>query len=87
MKKIVFSSQAKKDLKKYKGKPLIQKALYSTLLQLANGIELPARYRVHKLMGKYKQCLECHVGNDFLLIWKENDVINIIRVGTHSELF
>jgi len=87
MKEIVYSSQAKKDLKRYKGKMLMQKALFSTLLQLANCEELPARYRVHKLLGKYKHCLECHIGNDFLLIWKEDERINVIRVGTHSELF
>ena len=32
---------------------------------------------------------ECHVENDFLLVWIDDDsnVIDIVRIGTHSELF
>lgn len=45
------------------------------------------QYRPHFLSGEYKGCMECHVGNDFLLIWIDSDDIYIERVGTHSELF
>lgn len=33
--------------------------------------------------------MECHVENDFLLIWidKNEDLIKLIRLGSHSELF
>lgn len=31
--------------------------------------------------------MECHVGNDFLLIWIDTDAIYVERVGSHSELF
>lgn len=31
--------------------------------------------------------MECHVGNDFLLIWIDSDAIYVERVGTHAELF
>ncbi len=33
--------------------------------------------------------MECHVESDFLLIWidEETDVIEIVRIGSHSELF
>ncbi len=37
----------------------------------------------------YKGCMECHVGNDFLLIWidTKQDVIDGNQLGSHSELF
>lgn len=43
----------------------------------------------HRLIGSYKDCMECHVCNDFLLIWldMESDAVEIVRVGSHSELF
>lgn len=33
--------------------------------------------------------MECHVEDDFLLIWKdpEQKVIRLVRLGSHSKLF
>ena len=33
--------------------------------------------------------MECHVEDDFLLIWidEEANVIKLVRLGTHHELF
>ena len=39
------------------------------------------------LSGDYKGCMECHVENDLLLIWIDGDIINLVRIGSHSELF
>ena len=39
------------------------------------------------LKGQYKGCMECHIGNDFLLIWIDGDIIDLVRIGSHSELF
>ena len=46
------------------------------------------RYR-HPLKGNWKNFMECHIENDTLLIWfdKENDTIELVRLGSHSELF
>lgn len=30
---------------------------------------------------------ECHVKDDFLLVWIDDDCIKVVRVGSHSELF
>ncbi len=89
MKSIHYSTKAKKDLKKYRNDTRKMKALFEILSMLAEGIPLPPRYKMHELVGNYKGCFECHVENDFLLIWfdVENDIIEIIRIGSHSELF
>lgn len=87
MKAVRFSTQAKKDLKRYRHDLAKMQALYDVLQVLASGNKLDSRYRPHMLTGNYKDCLECHVGNDFLLVWMDKDAIYVQRVGTHSELF
>ena len=93
MKKIRYSTKAKTDLKKYRHDLQLMKALYDVLEKLANGTILPKEYKAHVLIGKYKDCMECHIKchikSNFLLIWidTEHDVIEIVRIGSHSELF
>lgn len=40
------------------------------------------------LTGDYKGYMECHIKGDFLLIWfhTDTDEINLVRLGSHSEL-
>lgn len=87
MKEVRYSTKAKKDLKKYRHDTTKMQELFTVLKKLASGETLPSQYKAHMLSGNYKDCMECHVGNDFLLIWIENDAICIERIGTHSELF
>ena len=63
--------------------------LYEVLNMLIHDIEIPESFKPHKLLGQYKGCIECHIEGDFLLIWidEENNFIDIIRLGSHSELF
>ncbi len=89
MKKLIPTTQYKKDLKRYKNNPRKLTALRTVLSYLQNEIELPKTYKPHMLKGNYNGFLECHIENDFLLIWldKETDIIRLVRLGTHSELF
>lgn len=89
MKSLHYSSKAKKDLKKYRGNVQKMRKLYEVLYMLVNDIELPAVYKAHELIGNYKGCMECHIEGDFLLIWidAENNIIEILRLGSHSKLF
>lgn len=83
------SSQFKKDIKRIKNNPQKAEALRKLLALLENDVQLLAEYKVHKLSGDYKDCLECHVENDLLLIWidPDTDEIFLLRLGSHSELF
>lgn len=89
MKTIHYSTKAKKDLKKYRNNLQLMKALFDVLDKLQKGEAIPNKYKPHELTGNYKGCMECHVSNDFLLIWIDttSDMVNIIRIGSHSELF
>ena len=59
---------------------------------LEQGSEIPRSMRPHKLIGNYAGHMELHIEGDLLLIWFEENgigelVINLVRLGSHSELF
>ena len=86
---LVYSSRFKKDLKRYQNQPARISALKTVLKQLQEKGSVDASYKPHRLTGNYEDCLECHVLNDFLLIWidKSRNQIKLVRLGSHSELF
>ena len=89
MKTLRYGTQYKKDFKKYRNNPQKLEKLLDVFRMLENEMELSAELKAHKLIGKYKGCIECHIEGDFLLIWFDEDsnFIDIIRIGSHSELF
>jgi len=61
-------------------------------LLVANDEPLPAEWLDHPLNGDWSDHRECHIGGDFLLIYKLNgkghsEEVVFVRAGTHSELF
>ena len=89
MKKIFPSGKFKKDLKRYSNQSQKLIALGKVINMLANEQPIPAEYQPHILHGDYKGCMECHIQGDFLLIWIDpnTDIIELVRLGSHSELF
>ena len=88
-KKLKKSTQFKKDLKKYIHKPSKLIALKAVTKALECTGRVPVEYGPHKLHGIYEGCMECHVEDDFLLIWIDevNNIVKLVRLGTHHELF
>ncbi len=81
-----FKRDYKLALKRGYKEPLIQ----NIIILLADGTPLPAKNKPHKLNGNYKDCWECHIQPDWLLIWQINinsNTLILIRTGTHSDLF
>lgn len=89
MKTLQPTTQYRKDLKRYKHQPSKLAALQEILTWLKNEQPIPKEYLPHMLKGQYKGCMECHIGDDFLLIWfdEKHNIIELVRLGTHSELF
>jgi len=89
MKALQPTTQFRKDYKKYKNNPKKVKALKEVLELLMNEQPIPSEYSPHLLHGDYKGCMECHIQGDFLLIWidEAKDIIELVRLGSHSELF
>lgn len=58
------------------------------LLLIANDSPLGPEWFDHPLKGNWADHRECHVGGDFLLIYRaEAKQVVFVRAGTHSELF
>ena len=58
------------------------------LLLIANDTPLGAEWLDHPLKGDWADHRECHIGGDFLLIYRlEGDAVIFVRSGTHSDLF
>ena len=90
MYKIRTTNRFEKSLK------LCQKRNYNLILLkdvidiLALDGKLPAKYKHHKLTGNFKNCWECHIKPDWLLIWQQDDqelILLFMDTGTHSDLF
>lgn len=58
------------------------------LLLIAGEAPLGPEWFDHPLKGGWSDHRECHIGGDFLLIYRlEGRTIIFTRAGTHSELF
>jgi mRNA interferase YafQ len=83
-----ISNSFKKDIKLAKKRGLNMNKLKEIIILLEAGKKLPEKSRDHVLTGNWKNYRECHVEPDWLLIYKISDnVLNLARTGTHSDLF
>ena len=58
------------------------------LLLIANEGPLGPEWLDHALQGSWRDHRECHIGGDFLLVYKiEEHTVIFVRTGTHAELF
>ena len=51
---------------------------------------VPEEYSPHLLHDKYAGLWECHIEDDWLLIWRQNDnklTLLLTNTGSHNELF
>ena len=89
MKELRPTTQYKKDFKRYRHKTKKLKKLFEIYNLLRNGKPIPQNNKPHQLTGNYKDCMECHIESDFLIIWvdEEKDIIELVRLGSHSELY
>ena len=87
---IELTSRFKKDIKRIQKRNYELESLRKIIKLLAEGKELPAKFKDHTLKGKYSSCRECHISPDWLLIYEyDNDVLYLylVRTGSHSDLF
>jgi mRNA interferase YafQ len=88
MYEILRTSQFKRDVKLAQKRGKDTGDFRSVIETLAQGQSLPAKYRDHQLKGVFKDCRECHIEGDWLLIYRiEGNALQLVRTGTHSDLF
>ena len=88
MRSPIIGGQFRRDVKlaEKRGKDMAK--LREIILLLVEGTPLPARYKDHPLAGDWKDCRDCHIEPDWLLIYKvDGDAVYLVRTGTHSDLF
>lgn len=58
------------------------------MLLIAGDEPLGPKWRDYTLVGDWINHQECHIGGNFLLIYKanKNDIVTV-RAGTHAKLF
>ena len=51
---------------------------------------VPEEYQPHVLHDRYAGLWECHIEDDWLLVWRQNDnklTLLLTNTGSHTELF
>lgn len=82
-----FKKKYKKIIKQGKDK----QKLKNIIIKLANKEKLDVRYKNHRLNDNkyFKDCYECHIEPDWLLVYKYIDdelILLLIDTGSHSEV-
>lgn len=57
---------------------------------LLNDETLHEKHQNHPLQGEWDGAYECHINNDWLLIYELNansDALTFVRLGSHAQLF
>jgi mRNA interferase YafQ len=63
--------------------------LDDVVFRLCNGEALPARYHDHPLQGDRRGYRDCHILNDWVLIYKIDKgalILILAETGTHSDI-
>lgn len=77
-----------KEYKKIKFSDKLYTKYVTYIVSLLKLDKLPVEAMDHQLKGDYQNYREFHISGDLLVIYTiEKDVLKLIRIGTHSELF
>ncbi|GHQ75250.1 addiction module toxin RelE [Helicobacter pylori] len=89
MLEIQLKKKFTKDLKKHILNQKVELEIFDLVIEnLRNQIPLDEKFKDHALVGEYKGCRECHIKPDVLLVYRiQNNVLTLVRLGSHSELF
>ena len=92
MLKSEFTSQFRRDYKLAVKRGCDPARLQEVVTLLCEEEPLPAAYRDHAPVNSrnYKGMRECHIQSDWFLVYKvvhETLVLQLIRTGSHSDLF
>lgn len=90
--KVRYSSKFKKSLKRITKQGKDIEKLLDVVDKLAVKEELEEKYKNHNLVNDkyYKNCGECHIEPDWLLIYQYNEnelILLLVDTGSHNKLF
>ena len=88
MRSVSQTTQFVRDVKRMwkRGKDL--EKLKFLVTKLAKREPLDPKHRDHPLTGSWKNCRDCHIESDWILIYSaEPHSLHLERTGSHSDLF
>ena len=90
MPRLRATSQFRKDLKRLVGDLDLLLKVTGVMSLVVAGEPIPPELKPHKLEGEYRDCWECHIRPDLLLVWLPDaraGLVTFVRIGSHAELF
>jgi len=87
---VIRTAKFRKELKKVLKRGADVAKLETVVSILASGETLPPQYHDHALTGNLAGLRDCHIENDWLLLYTIQDdvlVLTLTRTGSHSDLF
>ncbi len=92
MRTIKRTAKFKRDYKRESKGPhrsTLNAELKTIVQALATDQPLEPRHYDHALTGDWKDHRDCHIKPDLLLIYSKpnNSILQLVRLGSHSELF
>ena len=89
---IKYTNTFKKSYKRIKKQGRNINKLKKVIEKLSNNEILDKKYKNHNLINDktYKNCKECHIEPDWLLVYQYNNeelILLLINTGSHSNLF
>ncbi len=89
MRQPVESTRFRRDYKReLKTEPRLGQTLAAIIEMLAGDVALPPRFSDHALVGDWKGFRDLHVKPDLILIYRKRPgIVELARLGSHSELF
>ena len=88
MRSIRRDTQFKRDVKRLKKRHQDFEKLKTLIQLLVAGEKLPPLTRDHRLKGTLKDCRQCQIEPDWLLIYRiEGSELSLVRTGSHADLF
>ncbi len=88
MRELILTTRFRRDLRRAARRGKDERRLREVLDILVAGEPLEPRYRAHQLTGNMAPLWECHIENDWLLVWDENETtVTLMQTGTHSDIF
>ena len=83
------TAKFKKNVRLLKERGYDLSLLKDVVAKLANGETLPEQYHDHPLKGNRKGYRDCHIQNDWVLIYRiDKSVLTLVlyETGTHSDI-
>ncbi len=88
MRRISQTTQFVRDVKRMRKRGKSLSKLRFIVTRLAKSEPLDPKHRDHPLIGRWKNCRDCHIEPDWILIYSaDSHSLRLERTGSHSDLF